>query len=61
MPSEEERAAEYRRMMRARLRNKLAAERALRGNPTRAAALREATKALLIVDENGVRRGDVGR
>lgn len=60
MPSEEIRAAEYRRQVRARGRNKKAAEKALKGDPAANASLVEKTKALLIVDEDGVRRGDVG-
>lgn len=59
VPSEAERAVEYRRMVRARGRNKRATERALRGDAAAKAALEDKTKALLAVDEDGVRRGDV--
>lgn len=61
MPSEAERAAEYRRMIRARGRNKRAAERNLRGDTVARAALEEKTKALLDVDEDGVPRVDLQR
>lgn len=57
--SEEERAAEYRRTVKARERAMRTNERALRGDPAAKQALVEATKALLPVDENGVWRADV--
>lgn len=61
MPSEEIRAAEYRRMIRARGKNKRATEKRLAGDPAALKALKDKTKALLVVDEDGVRRGDVHR
>lgn len=45
--SEQERAAEYRRMMQARQDNRLAAEKALAGDPSRAAAVRTAWEPML--------------
>lgn len=59
MSTEEQRAAEHRRVTRARARQKKTAEKRLAGNPAARRALEEKTKALLTVDENGVRRGDV--
>lgn len=56
MPSEAERAAEYRRMIRARGRNKKAAEKALKGDAAARQALAEKTEPLLEVDGDGVRR-----
>lgn len=61
MPSEEVRAAEYRRMIRARGQNKKAAEKALKGNTAARKALEDKTKALLAYDENGVPRVGVQR
>lgn len=54
--SEEDRAREYRAAQKARIRNKRARERVLRGNPARLAALKEATEALLPVNDDGVPR-----
>lgn len=56
--SEATRAAEYRRMMNARAKNKRAAERALAGNAAAKAAVNAATEALLFVDADGVPRND---
>lgn len=54
--TEEERAAEYRRQMRARARHKRATERALTGSPAAKKAVEDATAALLAIDANGVPR-----
>lgn len=59
--SEQTRAAEYRRMMTARAKNKRAAERALAGSASAKAALVEATEALLMVDPDGIPRFDAQR
>lgn len=59
--SEASRAAEYRRMMFARARNKRAAERALSGSAAARRELDEATEALLMVDDDGVPRFDAHR
>lgn len=56
MSAEDDRAAAYRVQQMARLKNKRSRERALKGNPARAKALRDATAALLPVDVNGVPR-----
>lgn len=48
-------------MMDARARNKRLAERQLAGAKATRLALDEKTKALLLVDEDGVRRGDLLR
>lgn len=61
MTVEEDRAAEYRRMMTARARNKRAAEKRLAGDPAAKAQLVEDTKALLAYDEHGVPRVGVRR
>lgn len=58
--TEETRAAEFRRKMRARVRNKRAAEKALAGDAAALAALKVKTDPLKVYDSNGVRRGDVG-
>lgn len=56
MADEETRAAAYRAQQKARVANKAAAERALRGDSARAKALRDATEALLPVNSDGVPR-----
>lgn len=56
MPDEAARAAEYRRMIRARGRNKKAAEKALKGDSEARKALAEKTEPLLELDSDGVRR-----
>lgn len=57
--TEEERAAEYRRSLKRRAQAQLTRARALRGNASRRRQLEEDTKALLTVDEHGVRRIDI--
>lgn len=59
MTAEDDRAAEFRRKMRARVRNKRAAERALSGDAASLTALKAKTEPLKVYDSNGVRRGDV--
>ena len=56
MTAEDDRARTYRAQQKTRIRNKRARERALKGDPARLAALKDATEALLPVDENGVPR-----
>lgn len=56
MTAEDDRAAEFRRMMAARQRNKRLAEKRLAGDPAAKAQLVENTKALLTFDEYGVPR-----
>lgn len=58
MTAEETRAAEYRRKMTARARNKSGAERALAGSASARAALDEKTAPLLMIDDDGVPRAD---
>lgn len=59
--SEESRASEYRRMRKARARNKRAIERGLKGNADRKAALVTKTDPLLSKNKDGVERGDLHR
>lgn len=56
MADEETRAAAYRAQQRARIANKRARERALRGDPARAKALRDATDALRPLNDDCVPR-----
>lgn len=53
---EQARARAYRAQQKARIRNKRARERALKGDPAAARAVVDATKALLPVDADGVPR-----
>lgn len=54
--TEEERAAAYRANLRTEAQNKRSSEKRLAGQPARKATLLENTKALLQIDEHGVRR-----
>lgn len=58
MTAEDDRAAEYRRKMEARARNKRTVEKSLAGSASAKAALVAATEPLLFVDDDGVPRND---
>lgn len=61
MTSEADRAATFRQTLKNRARAKRTAEKQLRGDAAARKQLEENTAALLIVDSDGIERGDVRR